>query len=480
MRLESFALPLDPPETGPVYLRIARALARRIQEGHLAPEAALPSTRLLSETLGVNRNTVSVAYQELEAEGWVEGRSGSGTYVARHPPTDLPLHWGASGALAPEGETAIELSSHLQPLSQPLEGLYDLREGRPDPRFLPADELAAAYQRALSSHDGELLQYGEPLGHKRLREAMAQWLMERRGIRAAADQILITRGGRMGLDLVARALVRSGEAVAMGDPGLATHREVLAAAGARVIALPVDEHGLRVDALAAVLEREPIRLVYVAPHHHYPTGGVLSAARRQQLVALAAAQRFAIVEDDHEFEWQFEARPMLPMASQDPSGSVLTLGSFARLLAPGLRVGYLAGRRSVIQRIAKLRAQVDAQGDRVLEGALASLLGDGTIHRMLRKARKAYQERRQVMLEELQRWQGFTVTPAQGGLGVWVQAPQGFDGRGWVIASRAKGVLIESSDALYLGEPPGTSFRLGFAAHTPEELLKALALVRPV
>ncbi len=480
MRLESFALPLDPPETGPVYLRIARALARRIQDGSLAPGAALPSTRLLSETLGVNRNTVSVAFQELEAEGWVEGRSGSGTYVVRNPPLALPLHWGSTEAPAPEADTAIELSSHLQPLSQPLEGLYDLREGRPDPRLLPADELAAAYQRALSSHDGELLQYGEPLGHKRLREAMAAWLIERRGIRASPDQILITRGGRMGLDLITRAMVRSGEVVAMGDPGLTTHREVFAAAGTRVVALPLDAEGLRIDALKTLLEREPIRLVYVAPHHHYPTGAVLSADRRQQLMSLAAAHRFAIVEDDFDFEWHFDARPTLPMASQDPAGLVLTLGSFSRLLAPGLRVGYLAGRKSIIQRLAKLRARVDAQGDRVLEGALASLMGDGTFHRVLRKARKAYQERRQVMLEELQRWPGFSVTPSQGGLGLWIQAPQGFDGRAWVIASRAKGVLIESSEAMYVGSPSGCAFRLGFAALTPEELREALVLIRPV
>lgn len=479
MRPQDFVLQLDPDPDRALYLRIEAAIIQRIRSGHLRPGAALPGARVLAAQLGVNRKTVALAYQELEAEGWIRTAVGSGTTVAAVQP-ESP----GSGCPAPparstreEASTFFDLASGLAPLSHLEEAEADLREGLPDPRLLPAAELSQAYQRGLSKHGAELLHYGEPKGNLALREALALWLSERRGILADPGQILLTRGARMGLALLARALPGTRPRVAVEEPGHPAPRRALEEAGAELVPVPVDAEGLRVDALEAALDQGPLRLLHLAPSGHFPTGARLSAPRRQRLLDIAAARRLAIAEDDSDFEFHYDGRPPLPLAAQDPRRSIITVGSFARLLAPGIRVGFLVARASVVDRLARLKTGLDAQGDRVLESALAELIRNETLHRHVRRARKAYQERRDAALALLAELPGLDVSPPPGGLGCWAALPAGFDGPGFLRACEAAGLRL---GPLVPDGQPGARLhlRIGFGAHTPREWAVLFAALR--
>jgi GntR family transcriptional regulator/MocR family aminotransferase len=473
MRPFDFALPLPPDASGPMYLHIAEALRRRIQSGAVLPGALLPGTRQLSEQLGVNRKTVALAYAELEAEGWIESQVGRGTTVAQHLPSGALSHANTSTFLT-ERSTQLDLATDLSPLTEGREGLLDLREGYPDPRLIPATELSQAYHRGLSKHDAELLHEGELRGNLALREALFAWLSERRGILASPQSILITRGVRSGLALLVRALGSSQPSIGVEAPTPPELLEALSAVGARVIPLPVDEGGLRVDALEKTLADTPLSLLLMRPHGHFATGAPLAPERRARLLELSSQHRMTLVEDDTDYEFHDGARPPLPMASADKQHRVMTVGSFSRLMAPGIRVGFLVAKPSVIDRLAKLKQGIDAQGDRVLESALAELMRSETLHRFVRKARRAYQERRNAVVQHLASWKGVDVSSTSHGLGLWMTLPPAFKGEAFLRAAYDKGLrlgpLDTSSDQMRL--------RLGFGALQPEEMAQVLVTLK--
>ncbi len=227
-----------------------------------------------------------------------------------------------------------------------------------------------------------VLRYSDPEGHPALRVAIASMLAATRALPISADDVFVTRGSQMALSLAARALVRHGDVVAVERIGYRPAWEAFRAAGAVVVPVAVDEHGLDIDALATLHARTPIRAVYLTPHHQYPTTVTLTASRRLKILALAARGRFAIVEDDYDHEFHYEGRPVLPLASADLARAVIYVGTLSKVLAPGLRLGYLVASPDVVRRIAALRSLLDIQGDFALEAAIASLIEEGEVQRM--------------------------------------------------------------------------------------------------
>src|SRR5439155_5739164 len=223
---------------------------------------------------------------------------------------------------APGGSVAARPGYELRPAPEPRpfgeqrSGVLPLYGGVPDRRLAPAVALARAYRRALTGKHGRaLLDYGDARGHARLRAALGAMLAATRGVQAGDGALAVTRGSQQALDLVARALIAPGDVVAVEAIGYRPAWDALRAAGARLQPIPVDEDGLRTDALAALADREPLRAVYVTPHHQYPTTATLTAGRRLELLALARARRFAVLEDDYDHEFHFAGRPILPLAS---------------------------------------------------------------------------------------------------------------------------------------------------------------------
>ena len=420
------AVALDRAGGTPVFLQIAGSLSDDIRRGRLRPGQALPGTRRLAATLGVNRNTVVAAYEELQAEGWIETDAARASRVTSALPDPRPQRFtGAGRRAAVPARTGYD----LPPLpALPTDGTRPPAElvfgsGVPDLRLVPVAALARAYRRALRQRGRVLLDYAAPEGLPRLRAALAAMLAATRGLAAGPDDLLVTRGSQMALELVARALVTPGDLVAVEALGYVPARAAFALAGARLCPIPVDGQGLDVDALEALARRGPVRAVYLTPHHQYPTTVTLSPGRRLRLLEVARAHRIAVIEDDYDHEFHYDGRPVLPLASVDRAGVVVYVGTLSKILAPGLRVGYVVAPAPLLERLATLRAVLDTQGDPAIEDAVAELLEDGEVQRHVRRVRRIYRDRRDALADALRRDLGGHVSfdvPA-GGVAFWAR-----------------------------------------------------------
>ncbi|HTJ82502.1 MAG TPA: PLP-dependent aminotransferase family protein, partial [Polyangiaceae bacterium] len=450
--------------------------------GRLKPGDVLPGSRTLAASLGVHRNTVLAAYRELEAEGFTEASLAKDTRVSRELPASRAAR---SPALAANPRaTAVPSREHAGfdlgaappalATSAPPRGTIALYGGVPDLSMVPTRALARAYRRALASTRSPL-GYGDPAGEPRLRAALAEMASRSRGVAASAEDVLVTRGSQMALYLAARTLLRPGDAVAVEAWGYRPAWEALAATGAELVPVPVDREGLDVERLVEIAGTKRLRAVYVTPHHQYPTTALLSQARRMQLLAFAKRERVAILEDDYDHEFHYDNKPVLPLASRDEHGVVVYFATLSKILAPGLRLGFVVAPRAVLARMTAYRALVDRQGDRAVELAIAELAEDGEIERHARRMRRTYASRRDAFVELLSRrfdgvleWE----TPA-GGMAVWCHAP-GLDVDAWAARAEAAGVALQTAQRFAFDGRRRPFLRLGFAGHDERRLRLAV------
>lgn len=458
---------LDPASTEPLYLQVAHALMREIGRGRLRPGDPLPGYRTLGEQLGLSRNTVMAAYRELQAEGWVVSTPGEGSVVAPEPPSRVPEAPGPSEGMGFDLPGAASPAEAAAP-----GGLLKVASGLPDPRLLPGAELARAYRRALTLNAQANLLMEDPQGHPKLREALARMLSSTRGIAAKPEQILITRGSQMALFLAGQALLHPGDGVAVEALGPRTAWEAFAQAGARCLPFPVDQHGLRVEALAEYLRSEPLRAVFLTPERHYPTLVPLSPERRTKLLALAREHRFAVLENAQDTEFQFEGRPRAPLAAEDPAGVVVHVGTLSKIFSPNLRLGFVHGPQPLVARMAALRQALDRQGDMVLERAFAELIDDGEILRHLNRMQQTYRKRRDALVEALRRHLGEALRfrVPEGGLALWAEVDEGLDVGRWSARALELGVAFRPGRYFAFDGGPVQGLRLGFSNYDEAEL----------
>jgi GntR family transcriptional regulator/MocR family aminotransferase len=464
------------------YVRqIAAAVTSEILRGRLRPGDRLPGTRTLARTLRVHRQTVVAAVEELIAEGWLVSRRASGTFVAAGLPERAPRRSAATVRAETHGATEFALSLPAAPVPELPQtvppGTILMSGTRPDLRLLPVELVARAYRRALRSGGPALLSYGDPAGVPRLRLALATMLSARRGLAIEPNSILVTRGSQMALALTARALLRPGDAIAVENPGYRPAWEAFRGAGAEVIPVPVDECGIDLTALERLLTNRSLRAVYVTPHHQFPTTVTLTGPRRTTLLQLAVRERFAVIEDDYDHEFHYRGRPVLPMASADRQGVVVYIGTFSKVLAPGLRLGFVAAPPNLIERLVAYRSFVDLQGDPVLESAIAELLDEGLLQRHVRKMRRVYERRLEVLVSALRRQLGDFVTfhVPSGGTAIWVRTNTAHTMARWSDASRATGAAFDPPTDYSFRPAQAAGARLGFASLTEDELRQAVA-----
>lgn len=483
MRPQDLLLELVDVPGSVLYKRIAVTIQNAILEGRLPRQTALPGTRVLADLWGVNRRTVMAALQELEAQGWLVTLPNSGTFVA----SELPSGAAAAKPAGPDPATRVgfDLPSLLHPASTSLAGDLLLADGSPDPRLAPAEELAKGYQRALRRHGPRILDDRDPLGTPLLREVVAAWVAERHGLRVGADRIMITRGSRESLGLLAMAMQRPGNLVAVENPGNRGAWDILQQVGKMDLRpVAVDGEGIVPDALEEVLRKERVRFLYVTPRRQFPTTAVLSGARRKALLALAETYRTAILEDDYDGEFCYEETRTEPLISLDQTGQVIHIGSLSRLLAPGLKLGYLILPTPLVPYLAKVRRNRGELGDPVLEWAVADLIRDGDLLRHVRRVRKTYAARRDQLVGLLRRDLGdhLDVASPGGGMSLWLRGKEGVDLEAWIKGARSRGLILNPPSHFLLGAP-GSGFRMGFAQADAVELEEAVARLvgtRPV
>ena len=277
-----------------------------------------------------------------------------------------------------------------------------LDDGFPDPRLAPLLDLARTYRSNLIHGNVYVkLGYGDTKGSIWLRQELAKYLNESRGLKITSDNILIVRGTIMAMYLLTMAFVKKGDNVVLGEMTWASAKINFQQAGADVLSIPTDENGIMLDALEEICKKQTIRLIYVTSHHDYPTTVTLKADRRIKLLNLAQKYRFIVFEDDYDYDFHYQSKPLLPLASADESGVVLYSGSFTKSISPAFRVGYLVAPEEVIEHLSHYRRIIDRQGDFILENALAELLHEGIIQKYLRKSLREYRERRDVFCKLL-------------------------------------------------------------------------------
>jgi GntR family transcriptional regulator / MocR family aminotransferase len=460
-------LPLAADRAGsaPLTAQIVGQLRTAMTGGQLAAGERLPSTRALAATLGVSRTVATGAYAQLFAEGWIEGRHGSGTYVAD----------GASGRDAGNsgrragigGRQAGEWGDSAHPPG-PGGPVIELRPGIP----WTAGIDRAAWRRAWRSAGTEAPAAAtESQGNAALRMALAGYLRRSRAVRCEPGQIMVTRGVAGSLGLIAAALLRPGDRVGVEEPGYPTARAVFAAHGARLVPCPVDADGLVVDALPAGL-----RLVYTTPAHQYPLGGRLPVPRRQALIAWARSTGALIVEDDYDGEFRYDVGPLPALFGLDP-GVVVYLGTTTKILTPALRVGWLVAGPELVARLADVAAGLGEWAGGPAQRAVLSLIANGDLERHIRRMRHEYARRREAMTAVLGGGGAGGAGPAGRLLGeeagMHMVLRTGRDAEELAAAAWEHGVAVSTLARYFAGPVTVNGLVLGYGAASSGEITRA-------
>lgn len=427
----SLPIHLDLRAHGDLHEQIYRELRRAIVARILRPETRIASSRALAEDLGVSRTTTQLALDKLQAEGYLVARHGSGTYVATALPDDAlqvepassqargkPLAHGAApqeqaSALSRRGAALATGSPAARRVAGPARAF---RIGVPALELFPIELWSQLSRRRVAAMTVRDLDYGQAPGLPALREAIAEHVGAARGARCEADQVYIVGGAQRGLDFLCRVLLDAGAEAAVEEPGFPGAWSALAAAGARIVSVPVDDEGASVEALASA---PGVRLAYVTPSHQFPSGVPMSLARRRALLAWAARSGAWIIEDDYDCEFRFGAQPVPCLQGLDAAGHVIYVGTFSKSLYPALRLGFVIAPPDLHDRlVAARRALADPQPPFLEQAIVAAFIAEGHFARHLRRMRAVYAERLGALMEAAARYGSgaLAVRPARTGL----------------------------------------------------------------
>jgi GntR family transcriptional regulator/MocR family aminotransferase len=377
-------------------VEIYRQLRRAIIDGVLRPGELLPPSRELARRLSVSRTTVTVAYERLAGEGYVDSRVGAGTFVSflrEAVPADVKKRRSTGVLRARPVWESVRLPVPLDPPPR-----FSFLTGRPDATLFPHQAWRRLITRELQSPAVSGGAYGDAAGHAGLRRAISRHIGISRGVESSADDITVTNGTQQALDIIARVILEPGDVVAVEDPGYLPPTRLFRTLGARVVGVPVDREGLVVDALP-----RNARLIYVTPSHQYPLGVPMSLARRQALLKRAEQDNAAIVEDDYDSEFRFGGRPMEPLHTLDATGRVIYVGSFSKTMLPSLRLGFVVTPPSLSTAVHRAKYVTDWHTNMLVQAALARFIDDGDFARHVRKVGGVYRERHATMVKILDR-----------------------------------------------------------------------------
>lgn len=468
----------------PIYMQVTHQLIQAIQRGYLPANTRLPGTRALSTLLHLHRNTVVAAYEELLTQGWVEARPNKGTFVIAAPLvkgqklsglSDGTMEW--SGYPQTTGFSFQKTSL----LDNPFEHsgcTYVFNDGIPDIRLSHIDQHSRWYSAQLKRRSTrKMLGHYNQDGSEFFKKHLANYLNLSRGLHISRENLLITRSTEMSIYIASEILLSKGDIVLVGDLSFFASNMIFQKSGAVIKTVAINEEGIDVEAVRAMCEQHPVRMLYLTPHHHYPTTVTLSAQRRLALLELAKAYGFIILEDDYDYDFHYDKNPVLPLASADVHGMVIYVGSFGKSLAPGFRTGFIVAPQNLMVEMRKLLGIIDRQGDIVMEQALGEMIAEGEIHRYLKKSLKIYEQRRDHCAELLQQYLGAYVhfQKPSGGLAIWAEwgAPINLSQISKVCA---RSDLFIPKTILYQNRNI-TAMRLGFGDLNETEMETAIAIL---
>jgi GntR family transcriptional regulator / MocR family aminotransferase len=471
--------------------RASKALHRQIYDGYreaivggsLRPGQRIPSTRVLASELGVSRFPVLNAYSQLLAEGYFESRVGAGTVVSSSLPeqmiTSQPAHAKLMGSRSGPRSVARRTAS-LPQFGRPAwlvgRGAFGVGQVAFDQFPLQVwSNLVAARCRNM---DAKAFHYGELMGSRELRETIAGYLRTARSLHCDAEQIMIVSGSQQALEMSARVLLDSGNAIWVEEPGYSFAREAFTLTGCRLIPVPVDREGLDVE--AGIKLYRQARAALITPSHQFPLGVTMSASRRLQLLEWAQSTGAWIIEDDYDSEYRYESQPIASLQGLDPDGRVIYIGTFSKVLFPSLRLGYVVIPSDLVDRFRIIRRAMDLGPATFFQDVLADFISEGHFARHIRRMRVLYRERRSALVESIHAELGsmVDVLGAEAGMHLTVTLPRGSRDREIAEQAAQQGLWTWPLSPSYLGEASRPGFILGFANTSIEEIPIAVRKLR--
>jgi GntR family transcriptional regulator / MocR family aminotransferase len=480
MPRETTSLPLSLPPAAagtPLYRWLYEQLRTAILDRRFQPAARLPATRDLAAAYKLSRATIITAFEQLKSEGYVEGRTGSGTYISKILPEQL-LHAAEATLEGPLPHRRILLSSYakrLQPFfSGPAPPVRAFRPNQAALDLFPATLWAQVAARRLRRVSTKLLAGGETLGYRPLREAVAEYLNTSRGVKCTAEQVLIVSGAQEGLDRTARLLLNPGDPAWMEEPGYPGAAAVLRAVGAKICGVPVDAEGLDVE--RGVRRWPRPKLVYVTPAHQFPLGVTMSLRRRLALLEWARKGGVLIFEDDYDSEYRYSGRPVPSLQGLDRAGVVIFGGSFSAVMFPAMRLGYLVVPPEMVDIFGAAQSVSTHHPPLLGQAVLCDFIREGHFARHIRRMRQVYAERLSVLLKAAkEKLDGLVkISNVEAGLQTIGWLGRGDAAESVTRKAAERNVELTALQRYAFGRAPGNGIVLGFAAVEPRELRRGV------
>lgn len=464
-------LSLDPNSTIPLYRQIYAQIREMVLSGELPAGSPLPASRTLAETYHVARVTVTTAYEQLQAEGFVTAQVGAGTCVAEHLPVPHEAaafrptfsRWG-------KGVAASDRSVDEPPPTRPE---IDFGFGRSFPHIFPYDIWRRLLARYLSTDDTMLSRYGSVAGFNPLRSAVADYLRRMRGVNCTAEQVVIVSGIQQALDILARLLLEPGDEVLVETPGYPDALKLFRLHQAVLTALPVDDAGFPVEKIPA---RSKARFAFVTPSNQFPKGGTMPLERRLALLQWAQEHETLVLEDDYDGELRYSDHPLAALQGLDEDGRVVYLGTFSKVLFPALRLGYVVVPTVLLAPFLKAKQLVDRGAPTLTQAAVADFITEGHFERHLKRLRKAYGRRRKVLVKALQFHLSDQIQflDVAAGLHVMVYLSKVFDENEVVQKAAKAGVGVYPGHSYHVNQAPGPSILLGFSGLDEKDIKEGI------
>jgi GntR family transcriptional regulator/MocR family aminotransferase len=469
-------IPLS-PVGGPLFRQVYVGLRQAILAGNFRAGGRLPSTREVAEQLGISRTVVLLAYDQLLAEGFTEGRGGSGTYVSERLGSSRPEKVGRSARLRLSrfGSAAADAAETMDLPSRGATPLrYDFAFGRSGMAIFPFETWRRILLRKARGALVREIDYGPAAGTPALREAICTHLRRSRAVVCDPSQVIVVNGSQQGLDLVARVLVEPGDRVAIEDPQYQGTREVLRAAGAQLRPVPVDRDGLNPAQLP-----ERASLVFVTPSHQFPTGAILPLARRLALIEWARRKNSVIVENDYDGEFHYEGGPLESLQGLDREGRIVYVGTFSRTVFPALRIGYLIVPKSLVAAFTMAKWLSDQHSATLEQQTLAEFITSGMYERHLRRLRRRNAARRQALLLAIHKYLGNRVEVTGEGSGAHIVLWPGRRVKEETVVAQAasREVGVYGISHCFLKRPSRPGLMLGYSTMNEEEIREGIRLL---
>jgi len=458
---------IDRNSDEPIYRQLVRHIQTMIHTGALPEGFRLPPERRLAAALDINRSTVLNAYRELKALGLVDAHVGRGTAVLRPPAPPAPP--GASVNVPWRQIFRGGAARSRDPIIADLLALTERRDlisfaiGLPAPELIPLDIVGRLAEEILHETGPASLLHCPTEGHTPLRTTLARWLASR-GIHAGTAEVLVVSGSQQGLDLLARVFLDPGDAVVVEEPSYIGAIQAFQNAQARLIGVPVDDHGMRTDVLASVLEHHRPKLIYSLPTFQNPSGAVMSVERRRHLLELAARWQVPIVEDDPYSELRYQGDSLPSLKALDENDLVIYLSTFSKVLLPGLRIGYMVAPPAVLRQLVLTKQGADLHSNSFGQYLLERFVREGHFAAHIDGLKSAYRRRRDLMATALERESGLSldVRVPDGGFYIWCGIPDRIEQSTLMTHAVARGVTFLPGRACFAADPPENAVRLNF------------------